>query len=557
MENQLKVTGLSEIQTAKILDILSKSSHIPVRYELNGSVHTVQPTESLIPYFIPDKRVFPRLRPAKLDLKEIIPSYHSIKSSSVVGGVPSNKVFLLSAPFITMWERTGAIKLRKYQEYTARRIREIALAHRAGAPQKGLYLQDYPGLGKTAQYIESMLQVYDYIKFDLPTLVIVPKTTKGQIRAEFKKYVKIKTAPIWDEDFANEKRVIIIHYEDFRMNVEEYQAIKWGCVIFDEAHRLRNRDTQLYRALKSFSVHAKVGIYIFASATPWHRNPAEMWGVLNVIDPVHFSSYHRFEETHTKFDGAFARGVINAAALAEEIAPYTLLRTYLEVAPELPELIETIVPIDFLSPQKVAYKKIQEGDFINYDGFTEIKIPNVLAAIVRRQQITSYPPILKSNAESAKMEWIMDFAEDRMEDGEQFIIFCKFRETCQMVQQRLIKLGIKTARFEGGMKQQDIDSISKRIDAGEIQALVSIFETGGTGLSFPKIPFAIAYDMHWSTIQFFQAKYRIQRINITRQKQMFYLTIPGTVDTLILNAVLGNWNEQRLCKEFLIHQDEY
>lgn len=556
-------------KVADFIKLLSESSHEYIDYYVDGIQYTISPRISVVPVWDADTSTIIHYTPtyAPFDPTKVLTLATWVQPRYPNFNVPNSpSIKLLPPPFVSFFDRISAFTLHTYQTEFANTVRERAVrAILGGSKIKGIYLQDDAGLGKTVQAIEAALQVWDYTKVSKPVMVVVPKPLKEQWRSAIKAYVgNVKVTTIWDEDWANERRIFITHYEYVRDNYADLSETKWLLCIPDEAHRLRNLTTQLFEA---FSELKKSVLYwIFMSATPFHKDPAEEWGVLNIIDPNHFDSYHRFQSTHTRYvsSGNFsstAAGVLNPFALAKELQPYVIHRSYQEVASQVPPLIEVPVPIEMSAPQTKVYKAIRAGTAISFTGSPEdeILIRNVLSAIMKRLQITSYPAMSKIRAndvESAKLEWLDSFCDDRLEDEEQAIIFCHFRETAQMLTNRIRTKGISVGMMVGG-QAEDNKTIDEMFKSGTLQMVVCVYETGGAGLDYPKCLYAVAYDLHWSVIQMYQAKHRVQRVSITRQKIFYYLICQGSIDELVYESVTSKWGDVALVHKFLTNQDTY
>lgn len=62
--------------------------------------------------------------------------------------------------------------------------------------------------------------------------------------------------------------VLLTTYEFILKDRAELAMIKWGCLEVDEAHRLKNNESQLYEALQSFSTSSRLLI----TGTPLQNN---------------------------------------------------------------------------------------------------------------------------------------------------------------------------------------------------------------------------------------------------------------------------------------------
>lgn len=574
---------LSNIPPNKLKLVLASLAepHTPQYIKVDGAVHYIPPTHAVqcqkvqspakTDTYTPDSRVFDPVFWYRILLSPQTPQKQKDTHCAVPLALPS--------PIPQLFERVG-VELRPYQkafvDLVVQRYTKLLSATKPKPNSdtfRGWYLQDDAGLGKTYQSIESVLRIWELNAHHnippKPVLVVCPKPAKMQWKRAVVSYVKnVKCPSLWDADTFGDSHIFYVtHYEDFRSNAEEYAQTKWACVIFDEAHRLRNRKTQTYQNTKNLFVPKDpAAFYLFLSATSWHKDPDEMWGVLKIINPNIISS-SKFQNLFTlfKYNGwAYqAVGCRDPLGLAQFLKNYVVSRRYAEVAPELPSMIEVPVPIEMTQAQRKAYDKIRAGTIVTFsddDLEQPTFISNVLAAIVRRQQITSYPPLLNVQADSAKMEWLESFVDDELLDTtNQAIIFCRFRGTAEYVAYMLRqKFGADAVSLLiGGMSESQYNKQKDDFDSQKSRVCVCVFETGGTGLDFPKVKYGIAYDVHWSTIQMYQAQRRIQRLGITEQKVFYYLLCTGTVDDLIYTAFTSKWTDHSLVREYLKDQSRW
>ena len=127
--------------------------------------------------------------------------------------------------------------------------------------QPGLILMHGLGSGKTRSSIEA------YKSLGLPAEVLLPAALKGNYEKELKKWVgKVpKDLHIRSQQDASRKGV---NPEDFKDKL----------MIIDEAHRLRNEDTKLYKNLKD--VQAKKRILL--TGTPIYNDPSDIAKLINI-----------------------------------------------------------------------------------------------------------------------------------------------------------------------------------------------------------------------------------------------------------------------------------
>lgn len=66
-------------------------------------------------------------------------------------------------------------------------------------------------------------------------------------------------------------------------------------MMVDEAHRLKNEESQLYNCLKEFSIEN----ILLITGTPLQNNLRELWALMHFIEPQKFSDVEEFESKYS------------------------------------------------------------------------------------------------------------------------------------------------------------------------------------------------------------------------------------------------------------------
>ena len=86
--------------------------------------------------------------------------------------------------------------------------------------------------------------------------------------------------------------IVVTTYEAIIILFPELRKIKWGYVVFDEAHKLKNSESQI--SLKSRLIDSKHRLLL--TGTPLHNNLLELWALLNFLMPTLFKSSSDFDQ---------------------------------------------------------------------------------------------------------------------------------------------------------------------------------------------------------------------------------------------------------------------
>lgn len=165
-------------------------------------------------------------------------------------------------------------------------------------------LADEMGLGKTIQTISFLSFLREFKRIKGPHLIIVPKSTVPNWMNEFAK---------WSPDFKcvnliarkeERERILetIINKKNFDVCVTTFEGVRicmsalmkfqWEYVIVDEAHKIKNEESQVAQKLRQLKSHYRLLI----TGTPLQNVLHELWSLLNYLMPEVFSSSADFDE---------------------------------------------------------------------------------------------------------------------------------------------------------------------------------------------------------------------------------------------------------------------
>lgn len=245
----------------------------------------------------------------------------------------------------------------------------------------GGILADDMGLGKTCQVISLISLLVDAYKVGIlqskpgPNLVVVPASVLDNWQNEFTKFapglsiIKYSGSPAERDELAAKLQesgedydVIITSYTQIKRTRDARSLNKIGinAAIFDEGHKLKNPETNLYRDL--ILIKAKWKLLI--TGTPIQNNIMEMITLLNFISP---NLFHRdreyFEELFVQ--KASLQEVSEGATLLSDriqrarsiLEPFILQRKKEQVLSSLPPKTRRVIYVDMLGQQKINYEE--------------------------------------------------------------------------------------------------------------------------------------------------------------------------------------------------------
>lgn len=405
-------------------------------------------------------------------------------------------------------------------------------------------LQDHPGLGKTLQAITTALGVFEFVTG--PCLIVCPKAVRLQWIAEITEndphqypIITLEATTELPKRFSAKPFWIICHYEALIKLWPSLRKSGYSTIVADEAHRIKNRKALRSKALKKLICYRKLAL----TATPFDKNPSDVWSIINWLYPKQFTSYWAFFEAHTLYEldrKGYRRikGCIDPKALANVLRPFTIKRTKRSVAPELPAKIVQNVELDMLPAQLTAYKSIADRvtPLVEVNQDTELVIKNALTHLLRLQQVTTDPALLGYDAESVKLTWLDEWLADHPDQS--VLILTKFRETANKI---AAKHGLAL-----------VTGASKPLNPKQHDRIVGTIGAMAEGLDLGHIGTTIFIDLDFSSIKMYQAVDRTERdLTAVEPKHIIYLYCTNSIDLKIARILASKQSLAEMVEDWL------
>jgi SNF2 family DNA or RNA helicase len=468
------------------------------------------------------------------------------------------------------------------------------------------FLWDAPGLGKTYQAIVAAYNLSS--EDDRPILVVCPNAVKlwwakeisavypsekkriarsvsgGRFRHWSGRQHLVKSELLPDVYRKKNPRVrwYITHYEGLRILKASYGKIRWGTVILDESHYVKNRKAQRTKAV--LEVTPPLAYRIGLTATPFGKNPADLWSQLFWMAPEIpiLKSYWRFFSHFVDYDNERApaghrykrvKGGKNLEQLAVLMSACGLQRSKAEVAKQLPPIQFTDMPISLEGRQDLIYTALKDKNRVELvikstaddaaDGDVKgLVVTNVLSRLARMEQWLSCPWEFDPGVKGGKMGWLMNWAQSYPEAA---VIVSRFKSTARTIAKELnAKLagragagtgtgtGPACRPITGDISQKLRDVIIDQWRDGQFQFLSGTIHTMGTGLNLQRAHSMVCFDQLYDSILMEQVIHRIHRLDSDHPVGVIYLYFPRTSNEVVLQAFRHKWEQRELVRRFLL-----
>jgi SNF2 family DNA or RNA helicase len=386
---------------------------------------------------------------------------------------------------------------------------------------------------------------------------------------------------------------VIMNYEmvlqdiDLLLEMQKKGEFDFDLVIFDEAHKMKNRLAKTNIAASKLKIKYK----FFLSGTPLMNKPEEIYGLFQVANPKIFGKYAEFKKKHLnyQYNGKFLDlvGYKNLDEIRDKFGQYFLRRTDKEVEMDLPEMTEKNEYVEMTPFQRKLDKELQDAhesankrvgaarkaglskeEMAKIEGaargYFNMRIalfdsPELFEMSTSANIKDKYGKLVKDTKgarKSPKLDRLLDIVEELVDNGEKVVIFTQFKRMAQILY-REIKKRAKTnvVAYYGGLTEEQrtkrIAMFKKRKDC---QVFVST-ESGSTGLNLQFAKYLINYDLPWTPAIWEQRKGRIRRLGSAFNKvKVINLLVEDSIDEMmyatlekkqnVFNALIENDSRQ-------------
>lgn len=446
-------------------------------------------------------------------------------------------------------EQVPALELRDYQ------LDGLNWLVYSWCKQNSVILADEMGLGKTIQTIGFLSYLFNEHNLFGPFLLVVPLSTLNSWKREFEIWAPEMNAVVYLGDVISRNtirtyewchtnnrlkfNVLLTTYEILLKDKSFLNAISWAVLGVDEAHRLKNDDSSLYRSLFDFSTFHRVLI----TGTPLQNSLRELWALLHFIMPAKFPSWPEFEYEHR--DSA-NKGY---SKLHKQLEPYLLRRVKKDVEKSLPSKTEQLLRVEMTSIQKQYYKWILTKNYKalakglkgSLSGFVNImmelkKCCNHATLIRPTDELNHLDPLTRLIRGSGKLLLLDKLLCRLKETGHRVLIFSQMVRMLDILSDYLTYRRFPFQRLDGSIRgeirRQALDHFNAP-DSPDFCFLLST-RAGGLGINLATADTVVIFDSDWNPQNDLQAQARAHRIGQKNRVNIYRLVTKNSVEEDII-----------------------
>ncbi|CAA2968529.1 CHD3-type chromatin-remodeling factor PICKLE [Olea europaea subsp. europaea] len=437
----------------------------------------------------------------------------------------------------------------------------------AWSKQTHVILADEMGLGKTIQSIAFLASLFE--EKISPHLVIAPLSTLRNWEREFatwapqmnvvmyvgtaqarsmireyefyypktQKSKKKKSSQAVSESKQDRIKfdVLLTSYEMINMDTTSLKPIKWQCMIVDEGHRLKNKDSKLFSSLKQYSTRHRT----LLTGTPLQNNLDELFMLMHFLDAGKFGSLEEFQEEFKDINQEE-----QILRLHKMLAPHLLRRVKKDVMKELPPKKELILRVELSSKQKEYYKAILTRNYetLTRKGGAQISLINV---VMELRKLCCHPFMLEGvepedNNEfdkqllesSGKLQLLDKMMVKLKEQGHRVLIYTQFQHMLDLLEDYCSRRKWHYERIDGKVGGAERQIRIDRFNAKNSSRFCFLLSTraGGLGINLATADTVIIYDSDWNPHADLQAMARAHRLGQTNKVMIYRLVTRGTIE---------------------------
>ena len=416
----------------------------------------------------------------------------------------------------------------------------VAYALRA----RSTFIADEMGLGKTPEALATIAAANAF-----PALIIVPASLKLNWRKEANRWLPGRSVAIINGSAGEvpDADLVIINYDIAAKWCARLCAHRWGALVCDESHALKNSKAKRTLAIQEIAGHC--GMRLLLSGTPLVNRPAELAPQLEILGRIdEFGGGWAFRQRYTDawrdrfgwhFDGAS-----NLDELQERLRSTCMVRrNKADVLTELPAKSYSTVPLELSNRKEYERAERELIAWLREKAVADRGFHARIAGLAKEDQEAARADDAEYKARQAeqlvrlnalrqltgqgKLQAAREWIEGFVESGQKLILFTWHRE----LQAALMEAYPGAAHILGDDSTEERQAAVERFQADpECQLIVCSIRAAGVGHTLTAASNVAFLEMAWTPGDMSQCEDRAHRIGQTDAVTVWTLVAEGTVD---------------------------
>jgi SWI/SNF-related matrix-associated actin-dependent regulator 1 of chromatin subfamily A len=324
------------------------------------------------------------------------------------------------------------------------------------------------------------------------------------------------------------------------MSVNPLVQAKFDAVIIDEAHKLSNRSSNRYKAIKDYILQGKIENVWLSTGTPISNNAENYFNILSIIDHSITNDY-RYYMTH--FRNAYeirlktGRKILlpredrNLDELREK-TKHVYLRRLKDELKDLPDrnIIERYYDLTAEEREKynILWKEYEEAQLEMLPEDPE-NMPELHRELIEGG-------LLRRFLAGAMIPHTIELAEEHIADGSKIIIGCCYTAEIDRLKEHF---KAKCVTYQGGMTAKQRDGAQDKFtNDPSVKVFIGNIQAAGVGLTLVSSNITIMNSFDWTPSGNQQFQDRNYRLGQTKEVTTYYQLFSGTYSEHMWNTLM-------------------
>ena len=416
---------------------------------------------------------------------------------------------------------------------------------------KGFINVSQMGTGKTISAL-AVAENFDRV------LVVSPSRLMREWRKEICSWTPHRTVGIALRDGAQRFRDLqsdpnrfVVNYESFR--IPRHQSVlmehPWDFVIFDEAHKMRNRNSQQTRGIVDFRRRRSDLPMLLMTGSPLVNSPDDLYPLLGIVDQHTYplDKWFAFVNRYCLFNRTIIKGTNriivwgekNTRELRSKTDPFVTRRLRKDVLPWLPEKSHRDVVIPMEKEQRRIYTQMLRGRIALSDSGQLVRAQDERSLILRLRQLSLDPRILGFRHIGSKTAMLRELVKDYcIKGGRKLVCFTTFAEYAHLLSKDFTSMGVSHALYTGRLDEDTCFRNKEQFqNDDDCMLFLGTVQSAGLGLTLTASSDVVHLDKWWTRDAMDQASDRCCRIGQKNAVQVISLINENSVDEIIEDVI--------------------
>lgn len=322
---------------------------------------------------------------------------------------------------------------------------------------------------------------------------------------------------------------------------ERLASLPWDCIIVDESQRIKGAGSKSSRF--AHLLGKRTPYRLAMTGTPLHDKPLDVYGQYRFVDSRIFGTNFAKFKARYAIEEYLGRGISRVVGYQNE--PELSEKIY-SIAFRVDDSVSDLPPVHYIDRRvrledstMRLYRKLEREFVLDFGEAGTTITPNVLAKLLRLQQITS-GYVTVEDAEGTETEKELSTEKrvalgellEEIDSAKPVVVFARFSRDLANIRS-VAEIAGRPYYEQSGNRNQWRDWRAAS-DNGVIGVQL---QAGSAGIDLTRSPYAVFYSHSFSRGDYEQAVKRVSRPGQTETTFVYHLLARDTVDTKIRRAL--------------------